>query len=386
MTAAPLLLPLLVCAVVLLVSGVAKVRHPTETGDAFRSLRVPAPGWAPRALPRVEIVLGAALLVVPGSALLVPAVLVAGLFTLYTVVIARALRFEEPVRCSCFGALGAHQVSVRTLVRNLALVAAGVLTIVAALREVSVPSAMTALTGAQWAWLALAGLAALVSTLSLGGVAGDEAPGRADTADDDEYIRLPIPLGQGRTHDDRLVTLDDLARQRPALLISVDPGCGPCARVIPQLLAWKQQFGASLDLRALYPPAPGLVEDLAPETTDLALYDTEHNITRVLRMGGYPSAILLGADGLIAGGPVTGEHDVVEFVDDVRAALSEADLLPVAGGPATRNTPTRTIHPGREVDRPRPQSSRSSSRSTPRSTFWNFPRVIARMRAITRAM
>lgn len=347
MSAAPLLLPLLVCAVVLLVSGLAKVRHPTETGDAFRSLRVPAPRWAPRSLPWAEIVLGAALLVVPGSALLVPAVLVAGLFALYTVVIVRALRFAEPVRCSCFGALGAHQVSARTLVRNLALVAAGVLTIVAALREVSVPRAMTDLTGAQWAWLAVAALAALVMTLSLGGVTGNEAPGRPDTAgaagsestDDEEYIRLPIPLGQGRTHDDQLVTLDDLARERPALLVSVDPGCGPCARVIPQLLPWKQQFGESLDLRALYPPSPGLVEDLAPETTGLALYDTEHNITRVLRMNGYPSAILLGADGLIAGGPVTGEHDVVEFVDDVRAALSEADLLPVAGGPGDPEHP-----------------------------------------------
>lgn len=329
---APLLLPLLVCAAILLISGAAKVSHPTETGDAFHSLRVPAPAWAPRALPWVEIALGVALLVFPGRALLVPTVLTVGLFVAYTVVIARALQFDEPVTCNCFGALGAHQVSVRTLVRNLALVVAAGLTVLAAAREVSGPRAVTESTGAQWAWLALSALAAFVMTLSLGGGGTtdvDTAPAAA-TGDDDEYIRLPIPLGQGRTHDEQLVTLDELVLQRPALLVSVNPGCGPCARVIPQLPLWAKQFGTSLELRALYPPSPELVEEMAPETTSLALYDTDHNISRVLRMSGYPSAILLGADGLIAGGPVTGEHAVTEFVDDVMAALEEADLLPRA--------------------------------------------------------
>ena len=37
-----------------------------------------------------------------------------------------------------------------------------------------------------------------------------------------------------------------------------------------------------------------------------------------------PGAVLLGADGLMAGGPVAGERDVEQFVEDVMEQLAEA--------------------------------------------------------------
>jgi hypothetical protein len=38
---------------------------------------------------------------------------------------------------------------------------------------------------------------------------------------------------------------------------------------------------------------------------------------------GAPAAVLLGADGYLAGGPVAGEDDVAAFVEDVFGVLTE---------------------------------------------------------------
>jgi len=35
-----------------------------------------------------------------------------------------------------------------------------------------------------------------------------------------------------------------------------------------------------------------------------------------------PSGVLLGADGLLAGGPVGGNAELAEFLDDIEAALA----------------------------------------------------------------
>lgn len=68
MLVAPLLLPPLVAALLLVVSGVAKVRHPEETRSAFGELRLPRAltrSPAPVLLPWAEIVLAVAIVVTP---------------------------------------------------------------------------------------------------------------------------------------------------------------------------------------------------------------------------------------------------------------------------------------------------------------------------------
>ena len=70
---APLVLPYLVLAAVLLISGVAKLADKRATEDMFVSLRVPLLPAAPsaRVLPYAEIALGLGLLVVPAPAVIV---------------------------------------------------------------------------------------------------------------------------------------------------------------------------------------------------------------------------------------------------------------------------------------------------------------------------
>ena len=52
-----------------------------------------------------------------------------------------------------------------------------------------------------------------------------------------------------------------------------------------------------------------------------SLHDEDDYVGESLGYRGTPSAVLLGADGLLAGGPVTGDRAVDSFVDDVYESL-----------------------------------------------------------------
>ena len=53
------------------------------------------------------------------------------------------------------------------------------------------------------------------------------------------------------------------------------------------------------------------------------LYDPKRFVYEALRLRGTPSAVLLGADGMLAGGPVAGHDAISTFVADVEAELAE---------------------------------------------------------------
>ena len=123
MSSAPVaaLVVVLTLVAVLLLSGAAKLRDRRATRDAFTALRVPAfvpAGAAAAALPWIEVGVGVLLLVAPSGWLVPVGAATLALMLVYTALIARALRFEEPVECSCFGSIGRHEVDRTTLARN----------------------------------------------------------------------------------------------------------------------------------------------------------------------------------------------------------------------------------------------------------------------------
>ena len=123
---APLTVPAVLLALVLLVSGVAKLADLETAAQAFTSLRLPRflVRWKiPTLLPIGEVVLAIALIVTSGWLAVVVDVAAVLLFVAYLVVIVRALGFGEPVTCSCFGKLGLGSVDRFTAVRNVILVA-----------------------------------------------------------------------------------------------------------------------------------------------------------------------------------------------------------------------------------------------------------------------
>lgn len=310
---------LVLSAAVLVVSGVAKLREPAATRDAFTSLRLPrflALGPWPVVLPWVEIALGLALLMLPARAVAVPAALSLALFLAYWAIIARALRFAEPVRCSCFGKIGDHTVRRRTLVRNTVLVATALLAVVGAVDDADV---WWLLDEQTWGWLAVAALTAAVVLLTFGGSSHGPAapdPVQASLTEDDDYVRQPIPDAVLIAPDREPTTFRELAAFRPVLLIGVNCTCGSTVQTINRLSEWAARI-PEVDLRMLTTFQQPVLDGLED-----AVYDHESIAWRALGMTASPCAVLLGADGLTAGGPVSGVEEIAAMVADIDSELA----------------------------------------------------------------
>lgn len=324
-----LLLPLLTCAVVLLVSGVAKVRTPDAVDRAFTSLGVPSALDRPvlrRALPWVEVGLGLWLLLAAGPVLVAGAAAVLVLLLVYLVLVATAVRAPQPASCGCFGSLGDDRVTRVTVWRNAALVLAGALGLLGATRGVAVRPAALGATGGSpaWAWLLAAALAVVVAVLAAWRPRAAPATGHGappPAPDPDEYVRTPIPQAVVLDEDRRMRLLAHEAGQAARLLVFLSPGCAPCLRLGPLVAGWARDLDP-VRVHAVVVGDPDVLEGL-PHLVGHAWFDP-FGITRQAFAAGTPAAVLLGTDGHLAGGPVRGEEEVLAFVDEVAAHLDEA--------------------------------------------------------------
>jgi hypothetical protein len=267
------------------------------------------------------------------------------LFAAYLVIIARALTFSEPVTCGCLGRLGLGTVSRFTLGRNIVLFALAGLTLWDATRGMSVMGRLLDFGTATWWWLVMTAVA-----LVLGGLVThqtpDQLPGAPDPATpaperaaapassrapssqlvpagataDGEYIRMHIPFGTLFKPGGDAVGLRDLAQSSPALLLFVNPGCGSCVMVMQGLDGFQER--APEVTPYLVFAEPTMADDPhVPEGVEW-LADRDWAVATAFGAG-HPSGVLLGADGLTAGGPVLGYPAVSEFMDDIVAELEE---------------------------------------------------------------
>ena len=85
---------------------------------------------------------------------------------------------------------------------------------------------------------------------------------------------------------------------------------------------WRELL-PQLEVRLLTSVHPdSLPEDLRPEGA--VAYDHVGLVQSALDLSGSPSAVLLGADGLLAGGPVHGLEEIEAFVTDIADQLADA--------------------------------------------------------------
>ncbi|MEW1954974.1 MauE/DoxX family redox-associated membrane protein [Terrabacter sp. NPDC080008] len=317
-------------AVVLVVSAVGKLRSPEESARAFRDLRVPQPlanSLVAQSLPWGELVLAVGMVLAGSLAAVVVDAVTLLLFAAYLVLVVRALGFDEDVDCACFGSLAPGRVTRRTVVRNAWLVALAAIALVAAASGGSVV-ARVADGRLPWWWLLGAAAAAVTTVLVLGtgqaGAVGDGGTEHLDgqAVEEGDYVRsrtpaLPVTLGDGTETD-----LRALSSARAQLLLFVSEGCGSCGGVIAATAQWAAEL-PELDVRHVLEVVPG-VGTLTRAEEPRSVHDPAHRLWDSFGVRGTPSAVLLGADGLLAGGPVTGAEHVPGFVADIRAELQAA--------------------------------------------------------------
>ncbi|MFM6848386.1 MAG: MauE/DoxX family redox-associated membrane protein [Terrabacter sp.] len=315
-----------ILACVLVVSAVGKLRSRSTSAGAFRDLRVPAPlsgRLVVELLPYVELVLAVGLVVVGGPAGTLVAVAALLLFAAYLLLVTRALGFHEDVDCACFGAFAPGRITRRTILRNVWLVVLAAGGVGASLQGGSVASRVAE---GQTPWWWLVGSVAAAATVALvvspaGGTDRAVPQPYANATDEGDYVRartpaVPVVLGDGST-----ATLRTLSAERPQLLVHVSEICGSCVEVIEAVPGWRERLPA-VDIRLVVGAAPG-ASALTSATEPPSVHDPQGLVAETFDMRATPSAVLLGADGLLAGGPVVGSHAVPELVADIVRELAE---------------------------------------------------------------
>lgn len=324
----------LVVAAVLALSGAMKLRSSQSARDSFISLKLPR--WltlsaAPALLPWGELVLAVAILVLPGWWGVAAAVVAVALMVVYLVLIVRALGFAEPVTCGCFGELGLGEVDRRTAWRNGLLVAFAAATLAAVVRDGRSPLQRWAhASGGDVGWLFLAASLVVLTWLVVGG----SSPRSARTAAIDagpegdpgeqplDYLRAPIPFAQLQDRHGNLVHLRDLPVHQAQLLVFLSTGCAACLRMADDLPLWKEQLDPMVAIHPVYGGRrePAEVTGASPAMLAMmadALFDPRNETSSILRLPNVPAAVLLGADGLLAGGPANGEREARDLCETV---------------------------------------------------------------------
>ena len=336
-------------AAVLLLSGVAKLVSPATGRSLLGTAAVPdalsAP-WLAAVLPWAETALAAALLIASGPWLSAAAAVTAVLFTGFTVVVVRGTRAPDPASCGCFGALSTAPVSWRTVVRNAVFTLAAVLALVLSLTGFHGP--VLDVPGSLLAAVAVPVVIVLVTVWSEG---AGRSPGGAhdvarvpplphlreaaaslspetaargsipatepaeDPAHEVDYERLPIPWAGLQDAAGAAVTLRALASTRARALVAVSSTCAWCTPVIERLEHLADDTGP-VALHAVI-SQPQELERIPAELRDEALVDVHGDLATVFEHPGTPWAVVLGADGLLAGGPVAGAGPVLELLEEL---------------------------------------------------------------------
>lgn len=334
--AAPLLL-----SAVLLLSGGSKILRPGDAERAFAALRVPhVLSTAPvlRAHPWVELTLAVGLITLPGPANVVVAVLALALFTAYLVLVWRAQARGEQAPCNCFGGIGSGRIDRWTVARNLLLVAVALLALLTVLDLADEAGTGTVIgrvlmLGEEAWWLVALVAAAAITALVVRDDQGErEEGGDAQRLVEEDYLRLPIPdvpVLVGGTGPE--TSLRELAAERAQLLLFLTPGCGPCLTVNAELPSYVDRL-PEVDVKVVSPLTRQMVEELSlPAWHDRLVTEPHESVSRVFGLHGRPAALLLGRDGLLAGGPVRGYEAIAEFVADIEAELEPTRQASAAG-------------------------------------------------------
>ena len=339
----------IVMAGVLIASGIAKLRHPDDLAS-WTELGVPAAlrrTWLLRLHPFAELALGVALAGLGEWLGLLAALANLALMIGYLALVWRVFRRADDASCACFGVR--KRVTGVTVVRNVWLVLLAAATAAVIWMNPLIGGALAELEN-TWTWLFAVGVAVVTAVLIVwpddpsdsngadtAGAVGEEAS-RDEAL---EYVRTRTPAVPVTLADGTTVNLRKLAANKPILLLAVSASCGSCTAVIAQITPWRRRL-PEVDIRVLLRQAPG--ESVLTSTREpQSLHDPEGYVSGSIADWRTPTAVLLGSDGLIAGGPVSGFEGITAFIDEIHASLHDGGtgVSPEAAAPADHGATTR---------------------------------------------
>ncbi|MGQ4517817.1 MauE/DoxX family redox-associated membrane protein [Dermabacteraceae bacterium P13077] len=328
-----------VLALVLLVAAVGKLQDKdADVAREWSQFRVPAlfnVRFLRSVHPFVEIAIAIGLVVLPGLVRL-PVALAAVLLTLvYLFFVARSYLMPEEVTCACFGSAETTVITLGTVVRNLLLLVLAACAFWGA--AVNEPPAL-------WFSNPAAVLAALLA-FGTGWFSAVRTPETvkevtqvqmpyADEVEDDgllPYVRTFTPPLRVKKTDGTVTDLVELSSKRPQLLLALSPSCTGCMKIGERIPEIRERL-PQVDVSFISSLDPNEFLDKRPEWGPHGLQDVDRLVLPTLRVVSVPTAVLLGADGMLAAGPTPGVSGVMDLVADIEAELRGMDIPVVTDG------------------------------------------------------
>lgn len=308
-------------------SGTAKLppRRAEETRAALaRQGRIVSPASV-RGAAVAEVAFGLGVLLGSGR---VGTISAGGLVVLlggYTVLVAQMLRSGAESGCGCHGDRGGRT-TTWTLARNVALTTCAVLVLARSLHGDDLPSLLGALVPPLLGPVVLAGsapavvlLAHLVLRAREGVVpAAPSVHVEPLPADPDDYVRWPIPPAPLYDVSGRRLSLPDLSRHGARLLLLLDAESTGRSELVLDWLATTTSWEPQVTPAVLVVAPEGFDDVRLPAPT---FQDRTGAALAMLGSPALPAAVLLGADGWLAGGPAAGGDGVTALIDLVSEEL-----------------------------------------------------------------
>ncbi len=319
----------LALAAVLGIAAVGKFLDPNGSRHAMEEFGVPQRLVTPVAavLPVAELAL--AILLLPGATARWAALGTAILMLTFAGAIAWNLRKGRQPDCHCFGKIHSAPAGPSTLIRNSGFaVMAGLI----AWHESPGPvdwfsgldelarivvvfgTAIVALLVAQvwFSWQIW-----IQNRLSLQAMALDndalsviDAPPTATQAP--FRARSAPPFDLATTDGGRLTLRKLLSRRRPVLLLFVDPACGPCRQLIPDIHEWHRRFADEMEVVLISRGESDVnLEKFGALTVAL---QEDREIYDLYDIEGTPTGVLVSKDGLIRQPYAAGRAEIRELV------------------------------------------------------------------------
>lgn len=334
-------------ALLLIASGVAKLLTSKTDESALNIMALPAmvnTRSVRTTLPWVEILLALTLLLSSGIVLWAATAATVVLFVVFTVFVSIGVRQGDPASCGCFGSLSRAPMSWRTVVRNLVFVAlaafAFIVTSTGSYHGPALPLPWWSVIAAAIPLLVIgvivwtergtspgprsgAGHMSAVPPLPdrynapsvTADSTGDPVSEQDAVEDEDEYVRLPVPFVSAVDSEGQRVSVRTMAQSQARALFYVSPGCNPCITVMERLQELPRTLGP-IAIHTVVVHDSSL--DALPESLRAnALVDPDRSLASSFGMISNPWAVVLGADGLLAGGPEAGSAAVTQLLDEL---------------------------------------------------------------------
>jgi thiol-disulfide isomerase/thioredoxin/uncharacterized membrane protein YphA (DoxX/SURF4 family) len=331
----------LLLAVVFAVSAFAKFADRRGFTSSLESFGVPdrlrpSLAWL---IPVSELAIGLGLLA--GSSAWVAGVAALGLLVLFTLAIAVNLVRGRRPECHCFGQLSSAPVGWGSVVRNVVLVG-GAAAVTLGGRVNAGPSVVAWAAGlpstgmvvlaagvvivgvvAVETWVLahvlrqngrlLLRLDAVEASLAQAGVhTAPSAPSPVAVPQAGLPVGVPAPAFQlDRLDGVTTASAELLALGKPLALVFVDPHCGPCTALLPELERWHWDLAHRVTLAVI---TSGTIDannsKLAGRGLAHVLVQQDREVSEAYRAFGTPSMVIVEADGTV-GSPVGGGRDAI---------------------------------------------------------------------------